>query len=114
MIIEISTKDGKTRVHNYGVPKYCGENFIVEKMGDCYYYNVGEIEHVKLGNVRFVPWKDNTEKIHLVRENGCVLCEHGSDIFLDPLRSNGIYYVHCKKGMEYTGTCEFFEKQKGR
>ena len=75
------------------------------------YFLLEEIESVSIDTIVFEPWKDETGRIHLVRENGCVLCKHCTDIFLDPLRGNEIYSSSCELSLEPSMNCESFEKE---
>lgn len=70
-----------------------------------------EIESVSVDTIVFVPWKDETGRIHLARENGCVFCKHCTDIFLDPLRENEIYSSACDLSLEPSMNCKSFEKE---
>lgn len=79
---------------------------------DCVtYFPLEEIERVSVDTIVFVPWKDETGRIHLVRENGCVLCKHCTDIFLDPLMENEIHSIACDLSLKQSMNCESFEKR---
>ena len=50
--------------------------------------------------MKVYKWNDRTGKIHKVPEGSCILCEHCSDIFLDPLKNNEIYSCVCSINKE--------------
>lgn len=75
------------------------------------YFLLEEIESVSIDTIVFAPWKDETGRIHLARENGCVFCKHCTDIFLDPLRGNEIYSSACNLSLEPSMNCKSFEKE---
>ena len=50
--------------------------------------------------MKVYKWADLTGKIHKVPEGSCILCEHCSDIFLDPLKNNEIYSCVCSINKE--------------
>ena len=67
--------------------------------------------YIEIDGIRFVRWEDSSGHVHLVRENGCVLCKHCIDIFMDPLKGNEIYMCICELEMEPTMDCKKFEKE---
>ena len=50
--------------------------------------------------MKVYKWTDRTGKIHKVPEGSCILCEHCTDIFLDPLKNNEVYSCVCSIGKE--------------
>lgn len=60
----------------------------------------------------FVDWVDNMGVLHHVREKGCVMCKHCTDIFLDPFKNNQIYACLCELGEHPKIDCELFESDK--
>ena len=68
--------------------------------------------YIEIDGIRFVRWEDSSGQVHLVRENGCVLCKHCTDIFMDPLNGNAIYLCVCELGIEATMNCDKFEKRR--
>lgn len=40
-------------------------------------------------------WRDELGKLHTIPEGSCVICEHCTDILMDPLRGNEIYNCFC-------------------
>ena len=74
-------------------------------------YNMEKIESITISEKTFIPWKDETGKLHLVRNDGCVVCKHCTDIFLDPLEGNKIYMTLCEFGMEPSMNCEKIRKR---
>ena len=47
-------------------------------------------------------WEDRTGMVHMIPQGSCVICEHGTDVFLDPWHNNRIYAVYCELGLEST------------
>lgn len=40
-------------------------------------------------------WRDKIGTLHKIPYGSCVICEHCTDIFLDPFRGNEIYNCYC-------------------
>ena len=59
----------------------------------------------------FRLWEDQTGFSHIIKKPSCVLCEHCTDIWIDPI-STEIYHCQCGIGMDSTKckTCEKFEE----
>lgn len=55
-------------------------------------------------------WRDMTGKLHTIPEGSCVICEHCTDIFMDPFRANEIYNCVCdhKYDTSCSRECEDF------
>lgn len=55
-------------------------------------------------------WRDKLDHVHKIPEGSCVICEHCTDIFLDPFRGNEIYNCWCdhKSDTSCSRECEDF------
>ncbi len=55
-------------------------------------------------------WRDGMGKLHKIPEGSCVICEHCTDIFIDPFRGNEIYNCYCdhKDTTECSRNCSDF------
>lgn len=47
-------------------------------------------------NIKVYDWADEQGIIHKVPEGSCVICEHCTDIYLDPWHCNRIYACLCE------------------
>ena len=56
-------------------------------------------------------WMDNRGINHYIPFGSCVICNHCTDIFLDPWRNNEIYSCVCEYNQEPVN-CNNFELQE--
>lgn len=58
----------------------------------------------------FYLWRDEAGMLHKIPEGSCVICEHCTDIWLDPFRGNEIYNCNCdhKESTLCSRECEDF------
>lgn len=62
-------------------------------------------------------WIDSQGGVHIVPHNGCVVCKHSTDIFMDPFHFNMIYGVSCDYKVAgddkaIPNECPYFEKSE--
>ena len=55
-------------------------------------------------------WRDKMGYLYTIPEGSCVICEHCTDIFIDPFRGNEIYNCYCdhKDSTECSRECDDF------
>lgn len=62
--------------------------------------NIEEDEPIQNCDVQLFRWKDGRGIEHLIPDGSCVICENCTDVWLDPMFNNRIYYCKCKLGKE--------------